>query len=121
MGAADETGDGLLFCVFESMVPSVSKPIADNGSLFLKLKFFFGDVDLTGGSRTKIPFLIFPMLSTLPVDMHKKNFKKMKTMPPLIQESYCWREEHRLIIKMDNNQQDISLLKNFFTVQGCLG
>ena len=38
MGAVDETGDGLLFCVFESMVPNVSKPIADNGSLFLKLK-----------------------------------------------------------------------------------
>ena len=75
MGVADETRDGLLFCVFESMVPSVSKPIADNGSLFLKLKFFFGDVDLTGGSRTKILFLIFPMLPVLPVDMHKKKLK----------------------------------------------
>ena len=76
MGVADETRDGLLFCVFESMVPSVSKPIVDNGSLFLKLKKFFGDVDLIGGSRTKIPFLIFPMLSTLPVDMHKKKIFK---------------------------------------------
>ena len=73
MGAADETGDGLLFCVFESMVPNVSKPIADNGSLFLKLKKKISDADLTGGSRTEIPFLIFPMLSALPVDMDKKN------------------------------------------------
>lgn len=59
--AADETGDGLPFCVFESVEPSVSEPTADNtdvGDWFSCSEAEkFGDTDLTGGSRTEIPFL----------------------------------------------------------------
>ena len=59
--AGDETGDGLPFCVFESGEPSVSEPTADNtdvGDWFSCSEAEkIGDTDLTGGSRTEIPFL----------------------------------------------------------------
>ena len=38
MGATNEIGDGLPFYVFESVELSASEPIANNGSLFLKIK-----------------------------------------------------------------------------------
>ena len=46
MGATNEIGDGLPFYVFESVELSASEPIANNGSLFLKIKKN-GDTNLT--------------------------------------------------------------------------
>lgn len=56
MGATNETGDGLPFYVFESVELSASEPIANNGSLFLKIKKN-GDTNLIKGLRTDISFL----------------------------------------------------------------